>query len=70
MLTGGLLCAPQVHLAQGFEVTEKTESSGALEQLTLLGVWTSVELLLWVFPSSPCPFPSSVAALQWARSGS
>lgn len=60
---------PSMHLAQGFKVTEKTESSGALEQLALLDVCTSVEsrymLVLWVLQS----FPGSVAAVQGARSG-
>lgn len=64
---------PSMHLAQGFKVTEKTGSSGALEQLTLLDVWTSVEprhlLLLWVLQSLLCTSPSSVPAVRWARSG-
>lgn len=46
-----------MHLAQGFKVTEKTESSGALEHMTLLDVCTFVEsrymLVLWVLQSFP-----------------
>lgn len=39
---------PSVHLPQDFKVTKKTESSDALEQLTLLDVWTSVESKVYV----------------------